>query len=108
MLQTGVPKSRYQIHLKSTNGSICVLLVNRESSNDQPVVVSVPPADSKNNNEMISEPEDNVTSSTKMKDRISSETISGITESSGNLEIIFISYSTINYDIGLPYLFLFE
>jgi len=79
---TGIPNSRYQIHLKSTNGSICVLLVNRESSNDQPVVVSVPPADSKNNNEVISEPQETVTSSIKMKDRMSSEIVSGITESS--------------------------
>ena len=41
-----IPNRKYQIHLKSNNGSICVLLVNRDSPQADPVVVSVPPAES--------------------------------------------------------------
>ena len=40
--QTG-PKKKYQIHLKSTDGQIYVLLVNKDPSSDQPVAVQVPP-----------------------------------------------------------------
>ena len=92
MLQAGVPTSKYQIHLKSTNGSICVLLVNRDSSNDQPVVVSVPPADSQNNNEIVGESQDGIKSNIKMtqKDRANSEAITDITEPSGNAIALYL------------------
>ena len=40
--QTG-PKKKYQIHLKSTDGQIYVLLVNKDPASDQPVAVQVPP-----------------------------------------------------------------
>ena len=84
VLQTGAPSSRYQIHLKSNNGSICVLLVNRDSPNDQPVVVTVPPADSQNNNQKSSESQENITANikTKEKGKISPEAISVITDPS--------------------------
>lgn len=36
-------KYRYQIHLKSTEGQIYVLLVNKDQDSEQPVVVQVPP-----------------------------------------------------------------
>jgi len=36
-------KRKYQIHLKSTDGQIYVLLVNKDSEHEQPVAVQVPP-----------------------------------------------------------------
>ena len=36
-------RPRYQIHLNSQNGPICVLLVNHDTKSDSPVVVPVPP-----------------------------------------------------------------
>lgn len=36
-------KKNYQIHLKSTSGSINVLLVNKDTEETSPVVVQVPP-----------------------------------------------------------------
>ncbi len=36
-------KRRYQIHLKSTDGQIYVLFVNKDSEHETPVVVQVPP-----------------------------------------------------------------
>lgn len=36
-------KAKYQIHLKSQNGPICVLLVNHDSKTNSPTVVPVPP-----------------------------------------------------------------
>lgn len=49
-------KKSYQIHLKSSSGPISVLLVNKDSDSDKPVVVQVPPlgthgADSHNQNQ---------------------------------------------------------
>jgi len=38
-----VAKKRYQMHLKSLEGQIYVLLVNKDSENEQPLVVQVPP-----------------------------------------------------------------
>lgn len=38
-------KKTYQINLKSTSGPINVLLVNKDSENQSPMVVQVPPAD---------------------------------------------------------------
>jgi len=38
-----VAKKRYQMHLKSLEGQIYVLLVNKDSDNEQPLVVQVPP-----------------------------------------------------------------
>ena len=48
-------KKNYQIHLKSQSGPINVLLVNKDSESDKPVVVQVPPpgppnTDSQNQN----------------------------------------------------------
>lgn len=43
-LQAG-QKPKYQIHLNSQNGPICVLLVNHDAKSDAPVVMSVPPPD---------------------------------------------------------------
>ena len=40
--QTGI-KKKYQIHLKSTDGQIYVLLVNKDPDSDHPVAVQVPP-----------------------------------------------------------------
>lgn len=37
------PKKKYQIHLKSTDGQIYVLLVNKDAESDQPIAVQVPP-----------------------------------------------------------------
>ena len=76
-----------------------MLLVNRDSSNDQPVVVSVPPTESQNNNEIVPESQGSATSSVKMKekDKSSPEDISDITESSGNSTILFLSdYVTVD------------
>ena len=36
-------KKKYQIHLKSTDGQIYVLLVNKDPDSDHPVAVQVPP-----------------------------------------------------------------
>lgn len=36
---------RYQIHLKSHNGAIYVILVNKDDASSPPVVVPVPPQD---------------------------------------------------------------
>ena len=36
-----VAKKRYQMHLKSLEGQIYVLLVNKDSDNEQPLVVQV-------------------------------------------------------------------
>ena len=36
-----VAKKRYQMHLKSLEGQIYVLLVNKDSENEQPLVVQV-------------------------------------------------------------------
>ena len=36
-------KRKYQIHLKSTDGQIYVLLVNKDSEHESPVAVQVPP-----------------------------------------------------------------
>ena len=38
-------KKNYQINLKSSSGPINVLLVNKDSDNQSPVVVQVPPSD---------------------------------------------------------------
>ena len=38
-------RPKYQIHLNSQNGPICVLLVNHDTSSDTPVVVPVPPVE---------------------------------------------------------------
>jgi transcription factor E2F4/5 len=38
-----VAKKRYQIHLKSLEGQIYALLVNKDSDSEQPLVVQVPP-----------------------------------------------------------------
>lgn len=38
-------KKRYQIHLKSHNGAIYVILVNKDDASSPPVVVPVPPQD---------------------------------------------------------------
>jgi len=43
-LQPG-QRAKYQIHLNSQNGPICVLLVNHDTKSDTPVVMAVPPAD---------------------------------------------------------------
>ena len=40
--QSGL-KKKYQIHLKSTDGQIYVLLVNKDPGSDHPVVEKVPP-----------------------------------------------------------------
>lgn len=40
---TNVSSKRYQIHLKSDNGQIYVLLVNKDGVGSEPVVVQVPP-----------------------------------------------------------------
>ena len=40
----GPCKGNYQINLKSTSGPINVLLVNKDSEEQSPVVVQVPPA----------------------------------------------------------------
>ena len=95
MLQTGAPSSRYQIHLKSNNGSICVLLVNRDSPNDQPVVVSVPPPDSQNNGQKSDE--ENITGNIKMRDKDKNTSrgvkdIAGISEASGMILICFFPF----------------
>jgi len=42
-IQPGMPKPKYQIHLNSDNGPICVLLVNHDSNSDTSIVVPVPP-----------------------------------------------------------------
>ena len=39
----GAQKTRYQIHLTSNNGPICVLLVNHDSTTDSSVAMSIPP-----------------------------------------------------------------
>eukprot|EP00794_Sanderia_malayensis_P018917 gene18917-20821_t len=59
----GEQTQKYQIHLKSTNGSICVLLVNRESPTEDPVVVSVPPSSNSTNNIDSDQRSDTITSS---------------------------------------------
>ncbi|EDO35612.1 predicted protein [Nematostella vectensis] len=45
----GMPK-KYQIHLKSQNGPIHVLLVNKDAAGDSPVVTPVPPLAEENGN----------------------------------------------------------
>jgi hypothetical protein len=66
----GGAKRRYQIHLKSSDGQIYVLLVNKDPDSEQPVVVQVPPpkevADAI---EKASENLDEVTSSSRVAGR---------------------------------------
>ncbi|XP_071958166.1 transcription factor E2F5-like [Antedon mediterranea] len=49
-------KKKYQIHLKSFNGPIYVLLVNKDTSSSSPVVVPVPPHDISNPTLGMSQP----------------------------------------------------
>ena len=41
--QDNLGKRKYQIHLKSTDGQIYVMLVNKDPDSDHPVAVQVPP-----------------------------------------------------------------
>jgi len=42
-MNAGMQKPRYQIHLKSDNGPICVLLVNHDTCTDTSIVTPIPP-----------------------------------------------------------------
>eukprot|EP00795_Rhopilema_esculentum_P001371 gene1371-15776_t len=67
---SGIPNSKYQIHLKSNNGSICVLLVNRDSPQDQPVVVTVPPSDYQKETDKSADTQKNNGNNNKHKEKV--------------------------------------
>ena len=68
--QSGIPNNKYQIHLKSNNGSICVLLVNRDSPQDQPVVVTVPPSDYQKETDKSADTQKNNGNNNKHKEKV--------------------------------------
>jgi len=64
--QSGL-KKKYQIHLKSTEGQIYVLLVNKDPDSDHPVAVQVPPP--KDIAEAIEKASENIERSVSQKDK---------------------------------------
>jgi len=66
--QSGL-KKKYQIHLKSTEGQIYVLLVNKDPDSDHPVAVQVPPP--KDIAEAIEKASENIDRTVGQKDKFS-------------------------------------
>ena len=64
-------KKKYQIHLKSTDGQIYVLLVNKDPDSDQPVAVQVPPP--KDIAEAIEKASEHIERSTNVRKRTAAE-----------------------------------
>jgi len=100
-------RPKYQIHLNSQNGPICVLLVNHDTSSDTPVVVPVPPVEQAPPSQQTQTPltitdvkmEDvNATSQKKQTELIKGETIDERLES-----MIFIEFGRYRFLLRLSY-----
>eukprot|EP00111_Clytia_hemisphaerica_P007341 TCONS_00021350-protein len=67
-------RPKYQMHLNSSNGSICVLLVNHDTKSDTPVVVPVPPPDQDDSTSRTTLPSSSSTA-TDTKKNVKSSTV---------------------------------